>query len=466
MNVRRRHSATCASDPSRRRAGRWPLARVVTLTLVVTLALALPSALAQQPAQPFTGAPEANDDAIDARYEAVLRDLVAAPAGRAFLEALMLIEREYLYGVDTEMLLRGATQGLVAALNDPYSRYVDPDTVAARQDGEPAAALVDKVMLGDVGYVRISSFQDDAVGLFTGRAIDAHLANGARAFVLDLRGNAGGPVLQGLQVLDRFLSDGVLGFRRVRGVSVPIAYANPRALSQPLVVLVDAATASTAEIVAGALQAYGRAQLVGTITAGKGIGQTAIELSDGAELQLVSFEWLLPGFRTIDGSGLRPDVEVPETAPLDDPVERRVFGLQDVVDDVGLATALRLLREAIGDDLEVPVTKPAPDPNVGPQVVDVPDAVGAPDTEEEAAPEGPPAPDAPSVDVAPTAAPEADDASGAPEGEGGDSSGLPEDEVDDPSGPVEDEADEPSGGQHGGDGAEPMDHDGSASEPR
>ena len=411
--------------------------------MAAALALGFPLALAQESERPFTPAPGTND-AIDPRYEAVLRDLVAAPAGRAFLEALMLIEREYLYGVDAETLLRGATQGLVAALDDPYSRYVDPDTVAARHAGEPAAAaLVEKAMLGNVGYVRIASFQDDAVGLFAGRAIDAHLANGARAFVLDLRGNVGGPVLQGLQVLDRFLSDGVLGFRRVRGVSVPIAYANPRALSQPLIVLVDAATASTAEIVAGALQAYGRAQLVGEVTAGKGIGQTAIGLSDGAELQLVSFEWLLPGFRTIDGSGLRPDVEVPETAPVDDAAERRVIGLQDVADDAPLAAALRLLQEAIGDDLVAPVTKPAPDPNVGPVVVEVPADVGEPEPDEEAAPEPPsapeppPAPEPPSVDVAPA--------------------GVPAD--DDPSGPSDDEGAEPSNGQREDDGA-PDENDG------
>lgn len=434
------------------------------------LVLPLATTWAQDPVQPFTPVPDSNDDAIDPRYEAVLRDLVASPAGRAFLEALMLIEREYLYGVDAEVLLRGATAGLVAALDDPYSRYVDPDTVAARLDGEPAAALVDKVMLGDVGYVRIASFQDDAVGLFAGRAIDAHLANGARAFVLDVRGNTGGPVLQGLQVLDRFLSDGVLGFRRVRGVSVPIAYANPRAVQQPLVVLVDGATASTAEIVAGALQAYGRAQVVGAVTAGKGIGQTAIDLSDGAELQLVSFEWLLPGFRTIDGSGLRPDVEVPGTVPLDETVERRVVGLQDVADDAALATALRLLREAIGDDLVAPVTKPAPDANVGPVVVEVPEDLGEPVPDDQAVPEAPPVRDAPSVDVAPAAAPEDDDPSGpADDVDGGqpvpsdleddEPAWAPEDEDGELVGPQDDDGADP-------DGADPDGAEGAADDPR
>ena len=323
-------------------------------------------AFAQEPPDPFmrTEAPP-----LDARYETILRELAASPAGLAFLDALLLIDREYLYSVDRDVLLRGATAGVIAALDDPYSRYVAPDEVAARRGDPLRDTGVTTVKLGDVGYIGVSSFEADGVGAAVSRTIDEHLVSGSRALLLDLRGNVGGSILQGLQVLDRFLADGVLGFRRVRGVSVPIAYANPRAVSLPLVVLVDDATASTAEIVAGALQAYERARLVGTVTAGKGIGQTAIELSDGAEIQLVSFEWLLPGFRSIDGSGLRPDLEVSERGIGDTSGGNGVQGMRDVATDPVLRAALDLLRVTIGDDLAVPNNVPVATPGVGPTVL-------------------------------------------------------------------------------------------------
>ena len=325
--------------------------------------------IAQDVEERFSAPSPQQLDELDPRYEETLRELVASPAGRAFLEALVLIDREYLYATDADTLLRGATAGLIEALDDPYSRYLDPDTVAALRAGEFDEDAVEKARLGDVGYVRVRSFQHDTVGALVNRALDLHLASGARALVLDLRGNQGGPVLQGLQVLDRFLSDGVLGFRRVRGVSVPIAYANPRALSEPLAVLVDSGTASTAEIVAGALQAYGRAQVVGSVTAGKGIGQSSLALPDGAELHLVSFEWLLPGFRSIDGSGLRPDVEIQPPGSHVTP-GLVVRSMQDVAEDPALGAALKLLRDAVGDDLAIPSgAPPAPATSVGPSML-------------------------------------------------------------------------------------------------
>jgi len=371
-------------------------ARLVLRGVLVAsaLSLLLSAAHAQDPLDAFVPTPP--EAAYAERYGALLDELLASASGRAFLDALLLIDREYLYGTDRDELLRGATAGLVAALNDPYSRYVDPETVEARRTRPASDSVVVKVALGDVGYLGIASFEGDDVGGALGRALDAHLAAGARGIVLDLRGNTGGSILQGLQVLDRFIADGVLGFRRVRGVSVPIAYANPRAVNQPLVVLVDAQTASTAEIVAGALQAYGRAQLIGAVTAGKGIGQSAIELSDGAELQLVSFEWLLPGFRSIDGSGLRPDVEI-DAPPGSDATPPRVSGMDDLDRDPALRAALERLRAALGDDLATPLQAPARSVTVGPTLVPLDEAAlnGDDDSEEG---EGDDAPEAPNHD--------------------------------------------------------------------
>lgn len=304
------------------------------------------------------------------RYEVAVRELLETAAGRAFLEAYIAVRRDYLYGAEVDELLEGAAAGLVDALDDPLSRYLDPESASALR-AAVAAGGVEVAQLGDAALIRISSFEGDLVGARFTLALDTLLASGARGFVLDLRGNEGGSILQGLQVLDRFLGDGELGFRRVRGVSVPIAYANPRSIPHPLVVLVDDRTSSTAEIVAGTLQSYGRARLVGTPTAGKGVGQTAIRLADGAELRLVTFEWLLPGLRSIDGVGLTPDVWVTTAQP--DPIKGDegppLVALPDEGGDPALRIGLEALRALLGDELDVagptrpaPTTRPPPTP--------------------------------------------------------------------------------------------------------
>jgi C-terminal processing protease CtpA/Prc len=335
-------------------------------------------------------------------YERAVREMLASPAGQAFLDAYIALRRDYLYGIDREALFEGATAGLVEALGDPFTRYLDPrDAEAARRASD--ATAVEIAQVGDVGIIRISTFEGDLVGSRFSTALDALLATGARAMVLDLRGNPGGSILQGLQVLDRFLSDGELGFRRVRGVSVPIAYANPRSISNPLVVLVDAQTASTAEIVAGTLQAYGRARLFGTPTAGKGVGQTAVRLADGAELRLVSFEWLLPGLRSIDAVGLTPDllVTLEPVDPVSDGVGPPLVSVGEEGGDPTLRIAIDALRGLLSDDLTtdtpnaVPAVRiPSPTIRTNPDLdedesLEEPTPVAAPE-DENASPPPPP----------------------------------------------------------------------------
>jgi C-terminal processing protease CtpA/Prc len=295
------------------------------------------------------GAVGAAQGATPPRLEAAVGELLEEPAGQAFLEAYRAILREYRGDVDAERLLEGALRGLVAALDDPYVRYLNPEEVTedalARRD--PNVVLTGVV--GDLGYLRVTSFDSERAGERFATELDGLLVRGVRALVLDLRGNAGGLVLPGLQVLDRFLADEVLGYRIGARTRLPLGFANPGSVGLPVAVLVDGATASTAEIVAGALQTYGRARLYGSVTAGKGVGQTSVALSDGGELRLVTFGWSLPDGRSIDGWGLTPDVPIRGAGPV--AAMDLVEAITDPERDPVLAAALAGLRRTLGDDL-------------------------------------------------------------------------------------------------------------------
>jgi len=131
--------------------------------------------------------------------------------------------------------------------------------------------------------------------------------------VLDLREDPGGFISEADHVLSEFLTSGETFELRDRSGNVErhTVSGEHLATTVPLVVLVNANSASSAEIVSGSLQAHHRAKLVGTVTFGKGSVQQDFQLSDGADIHLTIRRWYLPNGQTIDKKGLQPDVTVP-----------------------------------------------------------------------------------------------------------------------------------------------------------
>ncbi|MDH7485763.1 MAG: S41 family peptidase [Anaerolineae bacterium] len=159
---------------------------------------------------------------------------------------------------------------------------------------------------------------------------------GAARLILDLRHNPGGALLASVDVASQFLPGGVVLYeQRKDGQEKPYyAARSGLALDWPLAVLVDAATASGAEIIAGALQDHGRARIIGEQTFGKGSVQNVHDLSDGSSLHVTVARWLTPHRHQIDGQGLTPDDVVPFTdedraAGRDPQLERAVAYLAE-----------------------------------------------------------------------------------------------------------------------------------------
>jgi carboxyl-terminal processing protease len=166
-----------------------------------------------------------------------------------------------------------------------------------------------------VGYVSVRRFQEATAGDVDGalREIRAKLGGTPGTLLLDLRGNPGGLYDQGVRVADLFLDEGLIVkvvSRGGRHVETEVAQEAGTWRGFPMIVIVDQGSASAAEIVAGALQDHGRATVLGLPTYGKGSVQTFLDLADGSGLKLTTARYVTPSGRSLEGTGIQPDVVV------------------------------------------------------------------------------------------------------------------------------------------------------------
>ncbi len=171
--------------------------------------------------------------------------------------------------------------------------------------------LDDQPATADVGYMRQSIFSERSPAEME-QAISELAAAGATRFIWDVRGNPGGLVDSALAQADLWLDEGVILIQEnADGSSQTFSASRGGAgVAYPLIVLIDAGSASASEIVAGALQDQERAQLVGEKSFGKGSVQLIYELTDQSSLHVTNSQWFTPNRRQISGSGLIPDVVV------------------------------------------------------------------------------------------------------------------------------------------------------------
>lgn len=191
----------------------------------------------------------------------------------------------------------------------PYEVEVERDVIQI--------PIVFSEMLGeneDIAYVRLSRFSDNASDRLRDAINSTIREREVRGMIFDMRGNPGGLLREAVHVSSLFLPDDELVLiERFSDGSEDVYRAEGGAIvpeDLPIVVLVDEGSASASEIVSGVLQDTGRAVLLGTTTFGKGSVQLPHHLSDGSLMRVTIARWYTPKERSIDGTGLEPDILV------------------------------------------------------------------------------------------------------------------------------------------------------------
>ena len=219
-----------------------------------------------------------------------------------------VMENHFLGDVFSEKIMHA----MVDELNDPHSYYMTPvqyERMLAEESG--IRNLEYRFLEGGAAYVRIFQFNEDLVLEFE-KVIERIEHDRVQRLVLDLRDNPGGDVLTAVYIVDQFVESGSILTEREKDKKSTLYSATSKTplADIELAVLINADTASAAEIVAAALQDHGRGTIFGQSSKGKGSVQRVFELQGGRAVQLTTAHWLRPSGEPVNGLGVSPDVYV------------------------------------------------------------------------------------------------------------------------------------------------------------
>lgn len=263
----------------------------------------------------------------------VIAPLAGSPAERAGLKAndqILAIDDTETAGLTLEQAvtkIRG-THGssVVLTILRPQTTKVEKKTIVREKINVPTVLW--EMKPNQIAYLRITYFNQDTWADFD-EAVAAIKAKNVKGVVLDLRSNPGGFLDASVRVASEWVGDGVIVREKMNQGETTEHQTEGlhRFAGMPTVVLVDGNTASGSEIVAGALQDYGAATVIGQKTYGKGSVQDFEVLPDGSALKLTIARWYTPKDRQIDKQGIAPDVDIPlpeadDTATADTVLEK------------------------------------------------------------------------------------------------------------------------------------------------
>jgi carboxyl-terminal processing protease len=253
--------------------------------------------------------------------------IIVAPLKNSPAEQVGLRSGDYIYMVDDQPTSEMSLFEAIMTIRGPKDTDVkltivregedEPlELTITRQEIQVPSVELTEMNAGGKTYAHLSIYQfgDDTYKEFQDAVRQITLEN-PDGLILDLRQNGGGYLEASIEVLSEFFDDvrtGVIVKKRNDQNEVTKTTGSGQLADMPMVVLIDEGSASASEILAGALQDYGRATLIGVQSFGKGSVQELQDLPDGSTLRLTIAKWYTPNDHSIDHTGITPDVEVKE----------------------------------------------------------------------------------------------------------------------------------------------------------
>ncbi len=247
----------------------------------------------------------------------VIAPIEDTPAAKAGIKA-----GDYIVKVDNgstkDMTLMEAVQkmrgpkGTKVTLTIQREGVADPLVYTLTRDIIKIESVRSKVLEGNIGYIRVTQFQEQTVSDLT-KDLKKLREQKVQSLILDLRNNPGGLLTSAVEVTEKFIEPGkLIVYIKGRAGKKDEYVSNSKDpwIVEPMFVLVNEGSASASEIVSGALQDWGRAVILGTPTFGKGSVQTILPLSDGSGLRLTTAKYYTPKGKSIQNTGINPDIIV------------------------------------------------------------------------------------------------------------------------------------------------------------
>jgi carboxyl-terminal processing protease len=252
-----------------------------------------------------------------AEYLTIVTPFPNSPAEKAGLrpgDQVIAVDGDDMTGIDGNLVVRRVLgpAGSKVVLTILREGTPEPFDVEITRAKIVMPTLESRMLDGNIAYVRLYGFGEKSASDLR-NALEDLLAQEPVGLIFDLRNNGGGLLSAAVDVSSEFLEDKVVVIQEFGDGSRETLSTNGRGVATeiPLVVLVNEGSASASEIVAGAIQDYGRGQLVGMTTYGKGSVQLPLELRDDQGIVRVTIaRWLTPNERQIHQAGLEPDVPV------------------------------------------------------------------------------------------------------------------------------------------------------------
>ena len=284
----------------------------------------------------------------------VISPFRGSPAEKAGIKA-----GDFITHLDGKLIYGGDLDEAVQQMRGPAGTSINL-TIFRPGSDEPIEASVTRgvielepvtheLMDGNIGHIMVNEFSRDvgADVLASWEALQQEASGRLNGLVLDMRSNPGGSLDEAVALSDLFLDDGRIVSQRgrVRGENIvynaETVFRGDIAKGVPIVVLIDAGSASASEIVAGALQDHRRAVVMGDRSFGKGRVQSLLPLGSDAALKLTTARYYTPSGHSVQEGGIKPDIAVPQ---LSDPdlAERSRFIMREsdlrghLVNELGL----------------------------------------------------------------------------------------------------------------------------------